>query len=151
MFRNVGIYKWDAGELPKRKHTIFWTRRKLEIKNTEFLFISIYKPECKSNINLHVYVRPDPALAYIEFYGVFGYSFCLFLLRFISYYIPLCKYRNMKCKSHTTIIYYYYVECQINDNMFRPFLILIRKYHIVSPIMYILSTFHEVVFLHRYS
>ena len=32
VFRNVGIYKSDAGESPKRKQTTFWTRRKLEIK-----------------------------------------------------------------------------------------------------------------------
>ena len=31
VFRNVGIYNSDAGELPKRKHTIFRTRRKFEI------------------------------------------------------------------------------------------------------------------------
>jgi hypothetical protein len=31
-FRNVGIYKPDAGELPKRKSTIFRARRKFEIK-----------------------------------------------------------------------------------------------------------------------
>jgi len=29
-------------------------------------------------------------------------------------------------KSNARIIYYYYVECQINDNMFQPFLILTR-------------------------
>ena len=34
VFRNVGIYKSDAGASPKRKQTTFWTRRKLEIKNT---------------------------------------------------------------------------------------------------------------------
>jgi len=32
VFRNVGIYNSDAGELPKRKHNIFRTRRKFEIK-----------------------------------------------------------------------------------------------------------------------
>ena len=32
VFRNVGIYKSDAGKSPKRKQTTFWTRRKLEIK-----------------------------------------------------------------------------------------------------------------------
>ena len=37
MFRNVGIYKSDAGESPKRKQTTFWTRRKLEIKNNRTL------------------------------------------------------------------------------------------------------------------
>jgi len=37
------------------------------------------------------------------------------------------KYQNMILyKTNTTIIYYYYVECQINDKMFRPFLILTR-------------------------
>ena len=34
VFRNVGIYISDAGELPKRKHNIFRTRRKFEIKTT---------------------------------------------------------------------------------------------------------------------
>ena len=33
VFRNVGIYKSDAGESPKRKQTTFWTWRKLEINN----------------------------------------------------------------------------------------------------------------------
>jgi hypothetical protein len=31
VFRNVGIYNSDAGELPRRKHTTFRTRRKFEI------------------------------------------------------------------------------------------------------------------------
>ena len=30
-FRNVGILYIDAGEIPKRKYTIFKSRRKLEI------------------------------------------------------------------------------------------------------------------------
>ena len=34
-FRNVGKQQSDAGEIPKRIHTIFKTRRKFEIKNTE--------------------------------------------------------------------------------------------------------------------
>ena len=34
VFRNIGIYNSDAGELPKRKHNIFRTRRKFEIQNT---------------------------------------------------------------------------------------------------------------------
>jgi hypothetical protein len=33
-FRNVGIQNSDAGELPRRKHATFTTRRKFEIKNT---------------------------------------------------------------------------------------------------------------------
>ena len=33
VFRNVGISNSDAGELPRRKHTTFTTRRKFEIKN----------------------------------------------------------------------------------------------------------------------
>ena len=40
MFRNVGIYKLDAGESPKRKQTTFWTRRKLEIK--DFIPVAVY-------------------------------------------------------------------------------------------------------------
>ena len=32
-FRNVGKQQLDAGEIPKRIHTIFKTRRKFEIKN----------------------------------------------------------------------------------------------------------------------
>ena len=34
VFRNVGIQQSDVGEIPKRIHTIFKTRRKFEIKNT---------------------------------------------------------------------------------------------------------------------
>jgi len=33
-FRNVGKLQFDAGELPKRKYTIFKSRRKSEIKNS---------------------------------------------------------------------------------------------------------------------
>ena len=35
-FRNVGIYKPDAGELPYRKFTIFSTRRKFKIKKPSY-------------------------------------------------------------------------------------------------------------------
>jgi len=34
VFRNVGISNSDAGELPRRKHSTFWTWRKDENKNT---------------------------------------------------------------------------------------------------------------------
>jgi hypothetical protein len=34
VFQNVGIYNSEAGELPKRKHNIFRTRRKFEIKKS---------------------------------------------------------------------------------------------------------------------
>jgi len=37
VFRNVGIYNSDAGELPKRKYNIFRTRRKFEIKKPKIL------------------------------------------------------------------------------------------------------------------
>ena len=37
VFRNVGIQQSDAGEIPKRIHTIFKTRRKFEIKNSSLL------------------------------------------------------------------------------------------------------------------
>jgi len=33
VFRNVGILNSDVGELPRRKHTTYRTRRKFEIKN----------------------------------------------------------------------------------------------------------------------
>ena len=33
VFRNVGIYNSEAGELTKRKHNIFRTQRKFQIKN----------------------------------------------------------------------------------------------------------------------
>ena len=36
VFRNVGIYNSDAGELPRRKHTTFRTWRKFEIKKQQF-------------------------------------------------------------------------------------------------------------------
>ena len=38
-FRNVGKLQSDAGEIPKRIHTIFKTRRKSEIKKTNLMFI----------------------------------------------------------------------------------------------------------------
>jgi len=38
VFWNVGLQNSDAGELPRRKHTTFRTRRKFEIKkNTYFV------------------------------------------------------------------------------------------------------------------
>ena len=37
VFRNVGIQNSDAGQLPRRKHTTFKTRRRLEIKNITYL------------------------------------------------------------------------------------------------------------------
>jgi len=36
VFRNVGILNSDPGELPRRKHTTYSTRRKFEIKNIIF-------------------------------------------------------------------------------------------------------------------
>ena len=36
-FRNVGQLQFDAGEIPRRKYTIFKSRRKSEIRN-EFCF-----------------------------------------------------------------------------------------------------------------
>ena len=44
VFRNVGTYKSDAGESPKRKQTTFWTRRKLEI-NKRFLFVALHSQQ----------------------------------------------------------------------------------------------------------
>ena len=41
-FRNVGIYNSGAWKLPKRKHNVFRTRRKFEIKNSQN-FLSSYK------------------------------------------------------------------------------------------------------------
>jgi len=44
-FRNVGYQSSDAGELPKRKHVTYRTRRKLKIKNfviVLFLFRVFY-------------------------------------------------------------------------------------------------------------
>jgi len=41
VFRNFGIQNSDAGELPRRKHTIFKTRRKFEIKNCLKLFSNL--------------------------------------------------------------------------------------------------------------
>jgi hypothetical protein len=38
VFRNVGKSQSDAGEIPKRIHTIFKTRRKFEIKFTIIRF-----------------------------------------------------------------------------------------------------------------
>jgi len=39
-FRNVGIQQSDAGEMPKRIHTRFKTRRKFEIKNLEVIALA---------------------------------------------------------------------------------------------------------------
>ena len=45
VFQNVGIYNSNAGELPRRKHTTFRTRRKFEIKNAyEFRWPSLVQP-----------------------------------------------------------------------------------------------------------
>jgi hypothetical protein len=40
-FRNVGKTQSDAGEIPKRKHTSFRTRRKSEIKNGSVTFANL--------------------------------------------------------------------------------------------------------------
>ena len=34
-FRNVGQLQFDAGEIPRRKYTVFKSRRKSEIKKSE--------------------------------------------------------------------------------------------------------------------
>ena len=39
-FRNVGQLQFDAGETPRRKYTIFKSRRKSEIKNI-FMYFNI--------------------------------------------------------------------------------------------------------------
>ena len=41
VFRNVSLHNSDAGELPKRKHNIFRTRRKFEIKNNIDFFSEV--------------------------------------------------------------------------------------------------------------
>jgi hypothetical protein len=41
-FRNVGLAKFDGGEIPKRIHTIFNTRRKFEIKYTSLQITNKY-------------------------------------------------------------------------------------------------------------
>jgi hypothetical protein len=38
-FRNVGLPKFEAREIPKRTHTIFKTWRKFEIKYTTEIFM----------------------------------------------------------------------------------------------------------------
>jgi hypothetical protein len=38
MFRNVGVYATDAGELPSRKYRTVKTRSKFETKNNVILF-----------------------------------------------------------------------------------------------------------------
>jgi hypothetical protein len=45
-FRNVGKSQSDAGEIPKRTHTIFKTRRKFEIKNQNTPFLIYTKIPC---------------------------------------------------------------------------------------------------------
>jgi hypothetical protein len=42
VFRNVGIQQSDAGEIPKRIHTRFKTRRKFEIKKLQQLLSCYY-------------------------------------------------------------------------------------------------------------
>jgi len=41
VFRNVGIQQSDVGEIPKRIHTIFKTRRKFEFKNRAIIDSSL--------------------------------------------------------------------------------------------------------------
>jgi len=41
-FRNVGQLQFDAGEIPRRKYTIFKSRRKSEIKNMSTLLEGLY-------------------------------------------------------------------------------------------------------------
>jgi len=42
VFQKVGIQNSDAGELPRRKHTIFRTQRKFEIKNIVSMLAYVY-------------------------------------------------------------------------------------------------------------
>ena len=42
-FRNVGQLQFDAGEIPRRKYTIFKSRRKSEIKNVLCWFIILFR------------------------------------------------------------------------------------------------------------
>jgi hypothetical protein len=47
-FRNVGKSQSDAGEIPKKTHTIFKTRRKFEIKGTSCYNVYRAFPGCKA-------------------------------------------------------------------------------------------------------
>ena len=51
-FRNVGILYIDAGEIPKRKYTIFKSRRKLEIYSTCFTLTFMYFNNCRLTFNV---------------------------------------------------------------------------------------------------
>jgi hypothetical protein len=54
VLRNIGIYNSDAGELPRRKHTTFRTRRKFEIKKRKAVvsvIISDHYHLCVLNIS----------------------------------------------------------------------------------------------------
>jgi hypothetical protein len=56
VFRNVGIYISDAGELPRREHITFSTRRKFEIKKIKMLVNNQYLSVLKEEIlNTEVY------------------------------------------------------------------------------------------------
>jgi hypothetical protein len=52
-FRNVGKLQSDAGEIPKRIHTIFKIRRKFEIKNVFHVNSEIHGFNTRQNSNLH--------------------------------------------------------------------------------------------------
>ena len=69
VFRNVGIYKSDAGESPKRKQTTFWTRRKLEIKKFSIVLLLF-----QLQINMYLLTLP---LSFSLFWQT-KYSICVF-------------------------------------------------------------------------
>ena len=52
-FRNVGKLQSDAGEIPKRIHTRFKTRRKFEIKNTLSFVTSVRQSVRIENLGSH--------------------------------------------------------------------------------------------------
>ena len=60
VFRNVCILNSDAGELPRRKHTTYRTRRKLEIKNN-LIYSLKARNQLPSVLQLDPSVNPYPA------------------------------------------------------------------------------------------
>ena len=54
-FRNVGQLQFDAGEIPRRKYTIFKSRRKSEIKKSDNVLLSL--PSAAISVSVYLFIH----------------------------------------------------------------------------------------------
>jgi hypothetical protein len=83
-FRNVGKPQSDAGDTPKRVHTIFETGRKFEIKET-FPVLSIFFSSDLDKI-LYLRLKKKQYSLYVSFFGIGEVGAILYLRTSINFY-----------------------------------------------------------------